>query len=132
MDLSAQNVDAMPVVSELKDFDRKSGSLLERLIFNNRLLVVLACAIVTMALGYFAVTKLTLNASFEKMIPQSQPLIKNYLENKKSLRGLGNAVRVVVENTEGDIYDPHYLEVMSRRPLSSIPPHSPFTPRLSQ
>ena len=39
-----------------------------------------------------------LNASFEKMIPQSQPYIKNYLTYQKDLRGLGNAVRVVVEN----------------------------------
>ena len=31
-------------------------------------------------LGYVAATRLTLNASFEKMIPQSQPYIKNYLD----------------------------------------------------
>ena len=29
-----------------------------------------------------------------------------------SLRGLGNSVRVVVENTQGDIFDPEYLEVL--------------------
>ena len=46
------------------------------------------------------------NASFEKMMPQSQPYIKNYLTYQKDLRGLGNAMRVVVENTDGDIFDP--------------------------
>jgi predicted RND superfamily exporter protein len=108
------NLDTMPVIRELKGFDARSGNFLERLIFNNRLLVVLTCLIVTVLLSYFAVTRLTLNASFEKMIPQSQPYIKNYLENRQSLRGLGNTVRVVVENTEGNIYDPNYLEVLKQ------------------
>jgi predicted RND superfamily exporter protein len=55
-----------------------------------------------------------LNASFEKMMPQSQPYIKNYLEHKNDLRGLGNSIRVVVENTSGDIFDKHYLEVLKQ------------------
>ncbi|WP_166365735.1 efflux RND transporter permease subunit [Pseudomonas akapageensis] len=105
-------LDTMPVVKELKGFDARSGNLLERLIFNNRLLVVLACLIVTLVLGYFAATRLTLTASFEKMIPQSQPFIKNYLENRQALRGLGNAVRVVVESSDGDIFDPQYLDAL--------------------
>ena len=88
--------------------------MLERLIFNNRLAVVVACAVITVAAAIAAATKLTLNASFERMIPQSQPYIKHYLEHQKDLRGLGNALRVVVENTQGDIYDPAYLEVLKR------------------
>ncbi|MNZ04341.1 MMPL family protein [compost metagenome] len=105
-------LDTMPVIQELKGFDVRSGNLLERLIFNHRLLVVLACLLATLLLGYFAATRLTLSASFEKMIPQSQPFIKNYLENRQSLRGLGNAVRVVVESSEGDIFDPRYLDAL--------------------
>ena len=114
MAIGTTDLDEMPVVRNLQDFDTKSGNALERLIFNNRLWMVVICALVTVILGYFAVTKLTLNASFEKMIPQSQPYIKNYLDNKKELRGLGNAIRVVVENTEGDIFDPKYLEVLKQ------------------
>ena len=41
------NIEAMPVVREIKDFDLKSGNRLERLIFNNRLAVMLACLVVT-------------------------------------------------------------------------------------
>src|SRR5215472_10143353 len=108
------DLDAMPVVRTLADFDRKSGSLLERLAFNNRLLVVILCAVATAVLGYVAATRLVLNASFEKMIPQSQSYIKNYLTYQKELRGLGNAIRVVVEATEGDIFDPQYLEVLKQ------------------
>ena len=107
-------LDNMPVVRDIKDFDQRAGNWLERLIFNNRLVVVVLCAIVTVVLGYSAATKLKLNASFEKMMPQSQPFIKNYLENKHQLRGLGNNIRVVVENLNGDIYDPAYLKVLEK------------------
>lgn len=114
MAIGTDDLGEMPVVSNWKDFDSGSGNLLERLIFNNRFWMVILCALITLVLGYFAATKLVLNASFEKMIPQSQPYIKNYLDNQKELRGLGNSIRVVVENTEGDIFDPKYLEVLKQ------------------
>jgi predicted RND superfamily exporter protein len=107
-------LDAMPVVRHVADFDPNSGNLLERLVFNNRLALVIVCALLTLALGYAAATRLVLNASFEKMIPQSQPYIQNYLTHQKDLRGLGNAIRVVVENTGSDIFDPKYLEALKQ------------------
>ena len=36
---------------ELSQFDTKSGSLIERLLFNHRLFVVIACALLTILLG---------------------------------------------------------------------------------
>lgn len=106
--------DSMPVIRDVCDFDRNSGNLLERLVFNYRPLFMLLMALITVVLGYMAVTRLELRPSFEKMIPQSQPYIQNYLENRQSLRGLGNSVRVVVENTRGDIFDPGYLDVLKQ------------------
>jgi uncharacterized protein len=107
-------LDAMPVVRDVRDFDCRGGNLLERVVFNNRLAVVAVCAILTAMLGYFAATRLVLNASFERMIPQGQPSIRNYLEHKGDLRGLGNSLRIVVENEDGDIFDPRYLEALKR------------------
>jgi predicted RND superfamily exporter protein len=106
--------DSMPVIRELVDFDRRSGNLLERLVFNYRPLFMLFMTLATLVLGYMALTRLELRPSFERMIPQSQPYIQNYLENRASLRGLGNSVRVVVENTQGDIFDPEYLAVLKQ------------------
>ncbi len=112
MAIGMDRVDDMPVVRDLRDFDQSSGNALERLVFNNRLLMIIGCVIITALLGYLGATRLVLNASFEKMIPQSHPYIKNYLENKSALRGLGNSLRVVVEHEDGDIFDPEYLEVL--------------------
>ncbi|MGV8917000.1 MAG: efflux RND transporter permease subunit [Pseudomonas sp.] len=106
--------DSMPVIRHVRDFDRSSGNRLERWVFNYRPLFMLLMLIFTALLGYMALTRLELRPSFEKMIPQSQPYIKNYLENRQSLRGLGNSVRVVVENTQGDIFDPEYLSVLKQ------------------
>ncbi len=108
----SNDIDAMPIVRTLAEFDRNSGNVLERLVFNHRLTLVIVCALATLVLGWFAATRLELNASFEKMIPQGQPYIRNYLTYQKDLRGLGNAVRVVVENVDGDIFDPHYLDAL--------------------
>ena len=99
-------------VPTLADFDRNSGNRLERLVFNNRGLVIGLCAVLTLLLAVAAVLRLGLNASFDKMIPRSHPYIQNYLEYRNDLRGLGNSLRISVENTQGDIYDPKYLDTL--------------------
>jgi uncharacterized protein len=104
-------VDAMPVVRDRADFDATSGSLLERLIFNHRRWIVVICAVFTVVLG-LAAMKSTVSASYERMMPQSSPFIRNYLDNVQSLRGLGSSVRVVVENTNGSVYDAKYLKTL--------------------
>ncbi len=114
MAVATDLMDRMPIVRTLTDFNPNSGTALERAIFNNRLAVVIACALVTLVLLFGAVTKLSLNASFEKMIPQGQPYIKNYLDNRAELRGLGNVLRIVVENPDGDIFDPKYQETLRK------------------
>lgn len=103
---------APPSVS-LEDFNSASGSLLERALFNHRALVLLLCLAATLFLGWQA-TRLTLNASFEKMIPRDHPFIVNYLDHRDELKGLGNAVRIAVANPQGSIYDKAYLQVLQQ------------------
>ena len=107
------NIESMPVIRNLADFDQQSGNGLERLIFNHRMVVIVACALITIVLFALA-TRLSLNASYEKMLPQGHPYVSNYLANKSQLRGLGNTLRVVVENTQGDIFDPEYLDTLKK------------------
>ena len=109
MDTTVNRDAEMLVVSDLSAFDRQSGNRLERLIFNNRAWVILACALLSIA---FAVQLrgLVLSASFEKMLPQSHPYIHNYLANRSELRGLGDSVRIVIENVDGDIFDKRFLD----------------------
>lgn len=111
MSVGIDKIDQMPVVENIEDFDPRSGNGLERLVFNHRLVVIVIAALITGVLGWQAL-KLQVNASFDKMLPQSHPYIRNYLENKNELKGLGNSVKAVVENTNGDIFDPQYIEAL--------------------
>jgi predicted RND superfamily exporter protein len=105
--------EVMPVIKDPKDFDPKTGTLAEQIVFNYRGVIIAICIVLTLVFGYFATT-LNLNANFEKTIPTTHPYIKNYLAHKVDLAGLGNTVRLAVENTKGTIYDAQYLEVLQK------------------
>ena len=108
------DTDQQPLPGGLDEFDPQTGSRLERLVFNNRRTVIVLCALITLVLGLLAANRLTLNASFERMLPVSHPYIQNYLENRNDLRSLGNSLRIVVENPSGDIYDARYQEALRK------------------
>src|SRR5438045_4552552 len=106
-------LDSMTMVVDVRDFDPRSGNALERFVFNHRLWVLAACALLTLLLAPLAL-KIPVNASFEKMIPQSHPYIRNYFDHQDSLRGMSNSVRIVLENPAGDIFDRDFLLAMQK------------------
>ncbi|MBQ1763227.1 MAG: RND family transporter, partial [Aquincola sp.] len=103
---------ALPPGSTAEPFDPRSGSLIERALFNHRWGVLLLCALVTALLGWQA-TRLQLNASFEKTIPTRHPYIQHFLQHQAELSGLGNAVRIAVA-APGGIYEAKYLDTLRR------------------
>jgi len=110
------HVNSIPAVAGpigLADFDRRSGSLVERALFNHRPWVVLLCLLLTVLLGSQAF-KLRLNASFEKTLPTAHPYIANYLANKQELAGLENTVRIAVVRRDGTIFDKGYLDTLAK------------------
>jgi len=100
----------LPVISNVAEFDMQSGSFIERLVFNNRGLIVIACILATIFLGYYAFNHLKLQAGFEKMLPKNHPYVRNYKENEEHLKGLGNVLRLALQTPEETIYTPHYLQ----------------------
>jgi len=87
----------------------KLGSLL----INARVMLLLAFVLLTGFFGFQA-SHLRPDASFEKMIPISHSYIVNFLENRADLSGLGNAVRITVETTEGDIFTAEFQDTLRR------------------
>jgi len=98
-----------PVISDIVEFDHSSGSFIERILFNNRLIILSLCLLATLFFGFEA-TKVRLNASFEDMIPTHQQYIVNFLNHYADLQSQGNAVRIVVQADQGSIINAHYLE----------------------
>jgi uncharacterized protein len=113
MKYSSQHAHEHATTHTLAGFDPNTGSWLERVLFNHRSFVLLACALVTIVLG-FQLARLELNANFEKMIPVTHPYIANSLKYKEDLAGLGNAVRIAVETKGDSIYDSRYLATLQK------------------
>jgi predicted RND superfamily exporter protein len=90
-----------------------SEQILERLLFEKRLLVVVFFALMTAFLAFNAV-KIRPDASFVKMIPSTHPYVENYLAYRDDLTGLGNSIRVVVEANEGDIFTSAFQDTLKR------------------
>jgi hypothetical protein len=94
-----------------KKLTTDKAPLLERILFGNRLLVLVVFAIFTAIMGLQA-SKLTMGASFEKMIPTYHPYVQNYEKNKEDLKGLGNVVWVTVEAENTTIFTKEYFQAL--------------------
>ncbi len=81
---------------------------IERLIFSNRLLIILIFSGLTIFFGYHML-QLRPVASFQRMIPVYHDFIKNAYKHRKDLKGLSNTVRVVVETTDDNIFSKDYM-----------------------
>ncbi|MEP5569667.1 MAG: MMPL family transporter [Halioglobus sp.] len=101
----------LPVISDLNEFDYDSGTFLEKLVFNNRAVVMLLCALVTLVLGFQAF-QIELKAGFEKTLPKAHQFVINYEANKTDLKGLGNNLRIVVAVNEGSILSAENLKFL--------------------
>ncbi len=83
----------------------------ERILFRNRLPVLLFFLIASIALGIAALS-LRPDASFSRMIPTGHPFIANYLKFEDVLRPQSNVLRVLVEAPAGDILNKEFLETL--------------------
>ncbi len=111
--MSVHAIDVNTTQSSIENFDSRSGSLLERLLFNNRVLVLMLCAAATILLGWQS-TRLQLRANFERMIPTQHSYVVNFLAHEGDLRGLGNVLRIAVATDHGTIFDAGYMETLKQ------------------
>src|SRR5690554_2235252 len=86
-------------------------SLMERALFGARKAWLIIFIGITAFLLYHA-AQVRPDASFTKMIPSNHEFVQNYFKYGEDLASLGNAVRVSVETTEGNIFDADYQEVL--------------------
>lgn len=87
--------------------------MIERLIFNNRPIILIVFLALTLFLGYNAL-KIQPDASFERLIPLEHPDIVNMMEHREDLSNLGNFVRIAVENEDGTIFEKEYMDTLEK------------------
>ena len=84
---------------------------IEKQLFGFKYIVFAVIVLLTAFLAYNA-SLVRPSASFEKMIPVQHEYVQNYLNYKQELASLGNSVRVVIENENGDIFNAEFQEQM--------------------
>jgi predicted RND superfamily exporter protein len=95
----------------LDDDDGRLRPAIGKLIFLLRLPLILLFAVAT-GLFLWQALQLKPDASFEKMIPVSHPYIRNFLDSRDDLKGLGNSVRIIVQSERGDIFTAEFQELL--------------------
>lgn len=104
------NLDQNPAPQE-RSLMQRMVSVTERGLFNHRRLVLTFFVIVSLLLGYKAL-ELRPDASFTRMIPTGHPFIQNYFKFEDVLRPQSNVLRVLVENPDGEILTPKFMETL--------------------
>ncbi|QKE63693.1 RND family transporter [Aquipseudomonas campi] len=100
-------------MSTMSNHHQDKATFLERLIFNNRPIVITLCLLVT-ALLLWQASMIRPSTSFEKMIPLDHPFIQKMMEHRNDLANLGNTVRISVEAKDGDIFSKEYMETLKQ------------------
>jgi uncharacterized protein len=103
----------MTVHSNIETFDKSSGSLFEKILFNNRIIFLLICALITVFLGFKALS-VRVNADYNDTIPTHHPFIVNYFRHYGELQSQANAVEISVTPNSGSIIDPQYLTTLEK------------------
>lgn len=91
----------------------KFAHVIENILFTKRVAILSIISVLFILLTIQAV-QVKPEASFTKMIPGQHEFINNFLTYRKELAGLGNVVRVVVENKDGDIFEPEFQEILKQ------------------
>ncbi|MGF6202551.1 efflux RND transporter permease subunit [Pseudomonas laurylsulfatiphila] len=100
-----------PPVQETQSGLHRLVAASERALFHNRPAVLVFFLLVSLVLGYFALT-VRPDASFSRMIPTGHSFIANYLKFEEVLRAQSNVLRVVVENPSGEILTKGFLQTL--------------------
>jgi hypothetical protein len=85
---------------------------IQRLLFGHRVVVLALFAIITLALGSFAV-RVHPDAGFDKLLPSHNAYIETYKRTQAQFGG-GNVLLVALEAKHGDIFQPKFFDALRR------------------
>lgn len=89
------------------------AKIYERIIFDNRKWLLVVFALLT-AFLVSQLPNLKMDTNFLKMIPREHSYIQAMEAHLKDLGASGTPIQISVEQVDGDIFDPEYLEVLRK------------------
>lgn len=111
---SAHHGEGFPALNRLAE-------VLGRWLIDHRKMLLIIFLGLTLGLGYFA-SQVKFDAGFEKSIPSAHEYMKVYRQYAPDFGG-ANAVTVVLQKKNGDIFEPEFMQALERltRTVYSIP-----------
>src|SRR5258708_39632647 len=84
----------------------------EGLIFGNRIAVLVVFALITAAMGYFAL-QLRVDAGFKKMTPLQHEYMKTFLDYEQNFGG-ANRILIAVMDKNGNMFNQPFFQTMEK------------------
>jgi predicted RND superfamily exporter protein len=91
-----------------KPGDGKLAGTLEKLIFGNRLLIIILFALITAALAVVAVRGLRIDASFTKQLPLKHEYMQTFVKHQAEFGG-ANRVLIALVARDGNMFTPGFF-----------------------
>ncbi|MEX2151685.1 MAG: MMPL family transporter [Steroidobacteraceae bacterium] len=91
--------------------DARIAAWLEPYVFGHRTLIVAVFAVITVVLGWLAVTGLRLDTNFNKQLPLEHEYIRTYLDHKTEFGG-ANRLLIALVARDGDMFTPEFFEAL--------------------
>ncbi|VFN06765.1 MAG: hypothetical protein BECKG1743D_GA0114223_112502 [Candidatus Kentron sp. G] len=85
---------------------------LENTLFGHRVIVIAVFAIMTLFFGY-SLTKLEVDAGFDKLLPLTHPYMRPFLQYRDEFGG-ANRIIVALTVESGDIFTPVFLDTLKK------------------
>ncbi len=89
----------------------------ERLLFGNRIIVLLIFAAITVVMAYFA-AQLKVDAGFKKQIPLRHEYMKTFLDYEKDFGG-ANRILIAVVDKSGNMFNQPFFQTMEKITLDA-------------
>jgi uncharacterized protein len=93
--------------------DSRMASTLEKLIFGNRLAIVIVFALVTLALAGVAVRGLRIDASFTKQLPLKHEYMQTFVKHQAEF-GSANRVLIALIARDGNMFTPAFFDSLKK------------------
>src|SRR4249919_1133409 len=93
--------------------ETKLEATLERLIFGNRLLIVVVFALVTLTLSFVAARGLHIDASFTKQLPLKHEYMQTFVKHQAEFGG-ANRVLVALIARDGNMFTPGFFDALKK------------------
>jgi predicted RND superfamily exporter protein len=89
---------------------KRTTGIIERAIFAHRTWILVAASLITLLLG-LQITRIRIEAGFEKLIPRKHAYAQTYREYQQEFGG-ANRLLVAVQAKQGDIFTPEFFQTI--------------------